>query len=413
MCGRNTEMRILMLTQWFDPEPTFKGLAFARELVRLGHEVEVLTGFPNYPGGKLYDGYKVRLLQRENRDGISVVRVPLYPSHDGSALRRIANYVSFAVSSAIMGIFLVKKADVMYVYHPPATVGFSAACISFFRRIPFVYDIQDLWPDTLAATGMLTHRAALKIIGAGCRFVYRRAAKLVVLSPGFKKLIGERGVSENKIEVVYNWCDEAHIQQHGNDALRPELSGRFNVLFAGTMGRAQALDSVLDAAALIAESDQQVQFVFVGGGIDVAPLKQRSTMRGLTNVLFLPRMPAQDVGSLLAACDVLLVHLRDDPLFSITVPSKTQAYMAAGRPVLMAVRGDAAALIQQAGAGICCLPEDSRSIVDAVRRMRSFTRDELEAMGNKGKAFYERNLSLAVGTKKFESVFMSVVKQTA
>jgi colanic acid biosynthesis glycosyl transferase WcaI len=400
-----------MLTQWFDPEPTFKGLAFARELVRLGHEVEVLTGFPNYPGGKLYDGYKVQLLQRENRDGISVVRVPLYPSHDGSALRRIANYVSFAVSSAIMGIFLVKKADIMYAYHPPASVGFAAACISFFRRIPFVYDIQDLWPDTLAATGMLTHRVALKIIDAGCRLVYRRAAKLVVLSPGFKKLLGERGVPEDKIEVIYNWCDEIHIQKYGTTALPSELSGRFNVLFAGTMGRAQALDAVLDAAALIAESDRQVQFVFVGGGIDVEPLKLRSTERGLTNVLFLPRIPAQEVGSLLAASDVLLVHLRDDPLFSITVPSKTQAYMAAGRPVLMAVRGDAAALIQQAAAGICCQPEDSRSIVAAVRRMRALTRDELETMGKNGKNFYERNLSLAVGVKNFESVFLTVARR--
>lgn len=400
-----------MLTQWFDPEPTFKGLAFARELVRLGHEVEVLTGFPNYPGGKVYDGYKVRLLQRENRDGISVLRVPLYPSHDGSALRRIANYVSFAVSAAIMGILLAKKADVIYVYHPPATVGFAAVCISFFRRIPFVYDIQDLWPDTLAATGMLTHRAALKLIDAGCRFVYRRAAKLVVLSPGFKKLIGKRGVPEDKIVVIYNWCDEAHIQKHGNNALPLELSGRFNVLFAGTMGRAQALDSVLDAAELIAESDRQVQFVFVGGGIDVEPLKQLSFARGLANVLFLPRMPAQEVGSLLAACDVLLVHLRDDPLFSITVPSKTQAYMAAGRPVLMAVRGDAAALIQQAEAGICCLPEDSQSIAGAVTHMHAMAQDDLAVMGENGKRFYHNNLSLPVGAKKFEVVFMEVVRR--
>ena len=403
-------MRILMLSQWFDPEPTFKGLAFARELMRLGHEVQVLTGFPNYPGGKLYEGYRVRLLQRENYGGISVLRVPLYPSHDGSALRRIANYVSFAVASAIMGVFLVKQADVMYVYHPPATVGFAAAFISFFRRIPFIYDIQDLWPDTLAATGMLKNGAVLRMVGAACRFVYGRSAKLVVLSPGFKKVLCERGVPEDKIEIIYNWCDEANMRKPGNKAQRHELSGRFNVLFAGTMGRAQALDAVLDAAALVAASDPQVQFVFVGGGIDVERLKQRSSDLGLTNVIFFSRMPPLEIGSLLAACDVLLVHLRDDPLFRITVPSKTQAYMAAGRPVLMAVRGDAAELIRTAEAGVFCLPEDSKSIADAVRKMHTMTQDDLAAMGQNGKRFYDKNLSLAVGVKMFETVFASVAR---
>lgn len=122
-----------MLTQWFDPEPTFKGLAFAKELVRRGHAVEVLTGFPNYPGGELYDGYKIRFFQREVMDGIPVIRVPLYPSHDGAAFKRIANYVSFALSSALLGALLVKPADVMYVYHPPATVGLAAAAISMLR----------------------------------------------------------------------------------------------------------------------------------------------------------------------------------------------------------------------------------------------------------------------------------------
>ena len=192
-------MRILMLTQWFDPEPTFKGLAFAKELVRLGHEVEVLTGFPNYPGGELYEGYKIRLIQRENIDGISVLRVPLYPSHDGSALRRIANYVSFAFSAAFIGALLVKPADVMYVYHPPATVGFAASVIGMVRRIPFVYDIQDLWPDTLAATGMLNNPSILKLVDSGCRFIYRHAAKIVVLSPGFKEMLITRGVPAKKI----------------------------------------------------------------------------------------------------------------------------------------------------------------------------------------------------------------------
>lgn len=404
-------MRILMLTQWFDPEPTFKGLAFAKELMRLGHEVEVLTGFPNYPGGKLYDGYKVRLLQRENIDGISVLRVPLYPSHDGSALRRIANYASFAFSAAFMGALLVKPADVMYVYHPPATVGFAASIISMVRRIPFVYDIQDLWPDTLAATGMLNNPGILRLVERGCRFIYRQASKIVVLSPGFKEMLVSRGVISEKIEVIYNWCDEKNIQRDSDDDGLSEklgLAKKFNIVFAGTMGKAQALDAVLDAAKIIDCSQQKVQFVFVGGGIDVERLKQRSVDMGLHNILFLPRMPMQDIGSVLTRADVLLVHLRDDPLFKITLPSKTQAYMAAGRPILMAVRGDAARLVENAEAGLACIPEDSQSIAAAVERFCRMSRQELDDMGECGRKYYEAELSLPVGVKKFELVFKSI-----
>ena len=393
-----------MLTQWFDPEPTFKGIAFAKELVRLGHTVEVLTGFPNYPGGKIYDGYRVRALQREVIDGIPVLRVPLYPSHDGSALKRIANYISFALSAACLGSLLVKPADVMYVYHPPATVGFAASVISMVRGIPFVYDVQDLWPDTLAATGMLTNPGLLGLVGWGCRLVYRLAVKIVVLSPGVKGRLVERGVPAQKIELIYNWCDEAHIQRSDDSPLCDSfgLSGKFNVVFAGTMGKAQALDAVLDAAVLVGPSHPEVQFVF-------DRLRRRTEEMGLSNLVFLPRMPMQEIGRVLSRADLLLVHLRDDPLFSITLPSKTQAYMAAGRPILMAVRGEAASLIEKARAGIACTPEDPESIAAAVGQFCRMPRQELDAMGERGRAFYQAELSLEVGSGKFNSVFQSLL----
>jgi glycosyltransferase involved in cell wall biosynthesis len=197
-------MRILMLTQWFDPEPTFKGLTFAKALRERGHEVEILTGFPNYPGGKVYPGYRIRPFQREVMEGIPVIRVPLYPSHDNSAIRRVANYATFALSAAAIGTAAVKPADVMYVYHPPATVAFPAMLIGSIRRIPFVYDIQDLWPDTLGATGMVNNKSLLKMVGRWCRWTYRAAARIVVLSPGFKELLVARGVPREKIEVIYN-----------------------------------------------------------------------------------------------------------------------------------------------------------------------------------------------------------------
>lgn len=401
-------MRILLLTQWFDPEPTIKGIAFARELVRLGHTVEVLTGFPNYPGGKLYPGYKLKFLQRETIEGISVIRVPLYPSHDGSSLKRIVNYLSFAFSATLLGPLLVKQADVVYVYHPPATVALPAMMLKLLRGMPFVYDIQDLWPDTLAATGMLNNRKILKCIDWWCRLTYRVADHIVVLSPGFKMKLIERNVPEEKISIVYNWCDEGQIVVMDRTAAaecEPEMVCRFNIVFAGTMGKAQALDAVLDAAEVLANRLPQVQFVFIGGGIDVERLKQIKSDRNLDNVIFLSRRPFSEIGSALSMADLLLVHLKDDPLFEITLPSKTQAYLAVGRPILMAVRGDAANLVEKAGSGISCIPENTGSITSAIEKLVSMTEKERDEMGRRGALFYQQELSLTVGTRRFEILF--------
>jgi len=176
--------RILFLTQWFYPELSFKGLPFAKELSKLGYEVQVLTGFPNYPGGTVYDGYKIKLFQRETIDGISVFRVPLYPSHDNKLLNRMANYVSFALSASFLGFLGIKRPDVIYVYHPPATIGLPALFLHLLYRVPFIYDIQDLWPDTLSATGMVNNKVIIWFVKKWCQLIYSQATKIVVLSPG-------------------------------------------------------------------------------------------------------------------------------------------------------------------------------------------------------------------------------------
>jgi glycosyltransferase involved in cell wall biosynthesis len=404
-------MRILILSQWFDPEPTFKGLLFARELAARGHDVEVLTGFPNYPGGDVYPGYRIRPWVREQIDGVSILRVALYPSHDKSAVRRALNYTSFAISAAFIGTALIRKPDVVYVYHPPATVAFAAMVIGFCRRAPFVYDIQDLWPDTVAASGMMSSPAAFNLLAKWCNFVYRRARHIVVLSPGFKQQLAHRGVRPAKIDVIYNWCADTTIQP---TVPAPDLvstlglSGYFNVMFAGTMGTAQALDSVLDAAALCPDTLPNVQFVFVGAGVERDRLEKKAGDLGLTNVRFLPRQPMSAMGAVLGLADVLLVHLKDHPLFSITIPSKTQAYMASGKPILMAVRGDAAQLVTQSGGGLVCEPENPRSIADTVARLAGMSPEERRSMGEAGKRFYDEQLSLKTGVTKFEALFARI-----
>jgi colanic acid biosynthesis glycosyl transferase WcaI len=406
-------MRILILSQWFQPEPFYKGISFVESLQARGHEVEVLTGFPNYPGGKVYDGYTIRLFQREDHKGCRINRVALYPSHDQSGLKRLLNYASFAWSAALLGPWLVRRPDVIYVYHPPGTIGFPAAVLRFLKRAPVVYDIQDMWPDTISSTGMMSNRRVLAVLGAWMKWVYRRANAIVVLSPGFQKLLEARGVSPAKVDVIYNWNDDRSQEFGAEPGALPdgiEISGEFVVLFAGTMGQAQALDSVLEAAKLVLIENPAVRFYFVGGGIDRDRLQSRAREENIDNVFFLPRQPMEKMSPILSRADALLVHLRNDPLFEITIPSKTQTYMAAGRPIIMGVRGDAADLVTEAGCGLLCSPEEPRSVADAVIQLARMPKDERNAMGARGRAFYRERMSMEVGVDRFLEIFQRVQK---
>ncbi len=396
-----------MLTQWFDPEPTFKGLQFARELVAQGHNVRVVTGFPNYPGGVVYDGYRIRAWQREEIDGVEILRVPLYPSHNGSAIARVWNYLSFSLS-AIAGVLWGSRPDVTYVYHPPATAALPAMILKWVKGVPFVDDVQDLWPDTLAATGMVSNRRVLGLVGVGMKRVYASAARVAVLSPGFKERMIESGVPAHKISVIPNWADEARIgldQPTGPVA----AGGRpFTVVFAGNLGKAQGLHTVLDAAELLAEDD--VRFVMVGGGLERNELVRDAEERKLTNMSFVPRVPITEVGQYLHSADALLVHLRDDPLFTITIPSKLQAYLLAGKPILMGVSGDASAMLDEAKAGVCFPSDDSLAMARAVRELARTSPERLRAMGESGAQYYHTQLRLEVGTRKFSDLFEAAVR---
>jgi glycosyltransferase involved in cell wall biosynthesis len=402
-------MKILFVTQWFDPEPFTKGLLFARELVARGHSVQVLTGFPNYPGGTVYAGYRIRPWAREQLDGVNVIRVALYPSHDRSAWRRAANYLSFALSVSLLGSALVDTPEVIYAYHPPITVGLAAAFIGLCRGVRLVCDIQDPWPDTIAATGMISNRGALAILSGLSSLLYRRAARLVALSPGVRQRLTDRGVPPDKIDVIYNWCDEMETNQACEKA-HPEGERHFVVLFAGTMGLAQDLDTLIHAAGICQDELPLARFVLMGSGVDRMRLEALAQKIQPTNLTFSPAQPMHAMRKAWMQADALLVHLKNDPLLDASIPSKTQAYMAAGKPILMAARGDAAALVRRAGAGIVCAPGDARSIADAVKELARMSPARRAALGSSGKDFYRRELSLAIGVSKFERTFQAAVR---
>lgn len=404
-------MKILFLTQWFQPEPFFKGLPFAKALAARGHDVEVLTGFPNYPGGKVYPGYRVYLFQRVMMEGIRVNRVVLYPSHDKSAFHRILNYLSFAISSFLLGLWTVRRPDVIYVYNLVTLVP-TAFLIRLFFRCKVILDVQDLWPESVINSRMLRNRVLLNLLNGICRQAYRKVDQLVVLSEGLKQEFINRGVSSDKVDVIYNWCDESSIQidvspTDLNKSL--EFSGKFIVLFAGTMGIAQGLDTLLDCARLSSGLLPDVQFVLIGGGVDRTNLQRRANKMELDNVTFLPPRSMEMMGEIFALADVLIVHLKDYPLFRTTIPSKTQTYLYIGKPIIMAVRGDAAALVERAGAGIMCEPGNPLAMLDAVKSLHDTSESERSKMGRTGHRYYMQYLSFEKGVRNFEKVMYSLI----
>jgi len=406
-------MRVLILTQYYPPEPIPKPHEFARGLTERGHEVLVVTGLPNYPAGRLYPRIRVRAWQWDSVDGIRVLRLPLFPDHSRSASRRILNYGSFAITAALLGSSLSGPIDVMFAEHPPLTIGLAAWALGQARRIPFLYAVNDLWPESVEATGMLRSRQLLGWIGRLERFVYRRAGAIAVISHGIKKNLIGKGVPPEKVYVIPHWADESLYRPVPPDpqlAQHLGMAGRFSIVFAGQLGLAQALDVVLDAAEELSDL-ADVQFVLVGDGTDSDRLRRAARDRGLANVRFIGRQPGARMPHIFAVSDVLLVHLRNDPLFRITIPSKTMAYMACGRPLLMAVEGDAADLVCSTGAGVTCRSENAKDLAEAVRRLRAMSREERENLGRTGREAFLASYSRGVLLDRYEALLSAMAGQ--
>ncbi len=404
-------MRVVILSQYYPPEPIPKPHELARGLTERRHEVVVITGFPNYPAGKLYAGTRLQLWKWDNRDGIRVLRLPLYPDHSRSAFRRVLNYGSFALSAALLGSVFSGPIDAIFVEHPPLTTGVAARVLGGVRRAPFLFAVNDLWPESIEATGMVRNQGFLRFIGRLERFVYKRAAAIAVISNGIKQNLVGKGVPPEKVHVIPHWADESVYRPVPPDpelARQLGMAGRFKVVFAGQLGLAQGLDVVLEAAGEVVDLTD-VQFVLVGDGTDAERLRRVAGERRLNNVRFLGRQPAAQMPHIFAISDVLLVHLRDDPLFRITIPSKTITYMACGRPALMAVEGDAADLIRTAGAGVTCRSGDAKDLAETVRQLRTMDRAELEKMGRAGREAFLASFSRGVLLDRYEAILSGIV----
>lgn len=399
-------MRILLLSQWCYPEPGPRVHELADGLARRGHEVTLITGFPTYPKTRFYDGYHPRFYRRDAYGAAEVLRLPHFPHGGKSVSKRILNYSSFMLSAAGLGSWLSKRADCMYVFLPPPTTGLAAWFLSIVKRVPFLCDVQDIWPEAVVASGMLREGKALDAISRVQGFIYDRAKLVTVPSPGYKRNLVTKGVPEGKVEIVPNWADTEIYKPVPYDrdlAVRLGLDGTFNVLFAGNLGIVQALDTVIEAAELLREVPS-IRFVFAGSGVEESRLRTLSEQKGLDNVRFLGRFSHEEMADLYGICDALLVHLKRDPLFEITIPSKTLAYLACGKPVLMAVEGDAAELVASAGAGRVCAPQDPRALAETVRALHAESEDRRRAMGGAGRQYFLEHCTLDIVVERYEDL---------
>lgn len=389
-------MRVGFVSHWFDPEG---GAAagpgtIAHALADRGHDVHVITGYPIYPAGRLFEGYRNRPYMKEKRGNLTVHRFPIYPSHDDRSLGRLANYVSFAASAGFGAPIRVPKMEAAFVYSTPATVGAVALALRLLRGTPYVVQIQDMWPQTVTASGMLSPSAAKLagvLINPFCDAVYHRASSIAVTSPGMAELIAARAVTEDKIQFVPNWADEEAFRPEQRD---PELAERLGlrrpttVMYAGNLGKMQNLSVLLEAAEIL-KQDSEIEIAIVGSGVMEQWLRDEVSSKKLNNVRMIGSRPFSEMASMLALGDIQLISLKDEPIFRSTLPSKLQANLACGRPLIGAVRGDAAAVIRDSMAGYAIQPGDVKGLVDSIRDFarRSIT-DRVE-MGRNARAYYE------------------------
>jgi colanic acid biosynthesis glycosyl transferase WcaI len=389
-------VRVLYLSQYFPPEmgaPAARVHELSREWVRLGHEVTVLTGFPNHPTGVIPPAYRGKLIRREVVDGIQVVRVPIHAAPNRGYLRRALNYLSYAASAALLGPFLTRRPDVLIATSPQFLTALAGLWLSFLKRVPFVFEVRDIWPQSIVEVGALRAGSlAVRILEWLERLLYRRADLIVPVTESFVADIAGKGGDRAKMRVITNGVDLELFQPGSRPEARAELGLPAGMVatYIGTHGMAHGLDLVLDAARTA--EGRGMTFLLVGEGAEKAALKDRARRLELGNVLFWDQQPRERVARIVAASDACLVLLRDRPLFRTVIPSKMFEFMGAGRAMVSTVDGEARDILERAGAGLFVPPERPEALVEALAALAADPR-RAEAMGQSGRRYVEAHYS--------------------
>ncbi|MFL6601421.1 MAG: glycosyltransferase family 4 protein [Steroidobacteraceae bacterium] len=376
-------MRLLVVSQYFWPED-FRVNNLVAELVERGHEVTVLTGLPNYPGGTIFAQYKAQPGQFGVYAGAAIVRVPLLPRGRGR-VSLILNYLSFAVSASLVGSWRLRglKFDAIFVYEPsPATVGIPAVLLRAIKKAPLAFWVLDLWPETLQAIGVVRSSVLLRAIGSLVSYIYNRCDLILAQSKSFIPQIAKHCSSPGHIRYFPSWAES--VFDLAGQMPAPEVPAQdagFSVMFAGNIGEAQDFPAVLAAAELL-KGHSRIRWLVVGDGRMAQWVSEEIRRRSLQDcVLMLGRHPVERMPAFYRHADALLVCLKDEPIFSMTIPGKLQSYLAAGIPVVAMLNGEGAEVVERSGSGLTCRAGDARGLAAAVLELASLSAERRAEMG--------------------------------
>ena len=388
-------MHVLIVSQYFWPE-NFQINTLAKGLVQKGHKVTVLTGMPNYPAGKFFKGYGWRTPAFENHLGINIVRVPIIPRGNSGKLRLALNYLSFVISGIVLGSRRCRdNYDVTLVFGAsPILQALPAIWLRHLRKIPHVHYVLDLWPESVVATDAIRSGLILKCLDRLVQWIYRKSDFLLISSQPFKEKLIMQGVPPKNIAYLPNSADSMHEIKNNQAAIAKKLGvpTGFWVMYAGNIAKAQSFTTLLDAAKRCMHLET-LQFIIVGDGHLRQSMQQRVKDEGLKNVYFVGRHPPDSMPPIFAAADVLLTTLRNQTIFSLTVPARIQSYLSAGKPIISACGKAAADVIHAAGAGFSVSPENPDELARAIFRLHEMPLDERQALGKKGKTYFENHFT--------------------
>ena len=403
-------MKILIVTQYFWPE-NFKINDVAKGLVAKGHNVSVLTGMPNYPKGKIFEGYSFPKNKKEYYDGITIYRSPLIPRGHGSGVRLFLNYFSLALSASIRVLFVKNIFDKILVYEvSPVTIGIPAIIAKYRFKAPIFFWVQDLWPESVVAAGGITNKFMINLISKLTRFIYQHCEKILVQSKAFIPYILNQNVSNSKIIYLPNSTESFYNKVDVKNKFKKLMPKEGPILmFAGNIGEAQGFNTMIKSASYLNDSGFKVNWVILGDGRQRELIEKKINDLGLQKVFFfLGSYPSEEMPNFFACADALLVTLKKNLIFSMTIPNKIQSYMACSKPIIASIDGEGGRVILEAKCGLVSPSEDyisfSKSIIDFLK----LEADEKELMGKNARLYFEKEFDREKQTNSIINIFKGI-----
>ena len=398
--------RILICTNHFYPE-TFRCNDVAFELAKRGYEVTVLTAIPDYPKGKFFDGYGIFSRRKETVEGVKVYRAFIIPRGKGGGLRLLMNYLSIFISSIAWSLYLglFKRFDQVLVHETsPVMIGVPAVIVKRMQRIPMLFWVLDLWPESLQAAGGINNAAVLKVFGGLTTWIYKNSDKILISSKGFEQSIREKGDFGGKIVYFPNWADALLHSEVKGGRLEVNMPQGFIVMFAGNIGEAQDFDHIMEATRLL-KDEKEIHFVLVGDGRKRPWVEQFRDENGLQETVhWVGRHPIEMMPLFFEKADVMLMTLKDVSIFNLTAPAKLQAYQSAGKPIVAMMNGEGPRIVEEAGCGRSVAAGDAKALAAVLLEMSKMKKEELYAMGQRGKGYQAEHFEIGKAMRLLEEI---------